>query len=48
MQSKPLRPLRSLREIYNHHTDVFFPHAEVAESAKNFKCMREVFSAFLA
>ena len=28
------RSLRPLREIHNHHTDVFFPHAEDAKSAK--------------
>ena len=31
---KTPRSLRSLREIYNHHTDVLFPHAEGAEVAK--------------
>ncbi len=31
---KSPRSLRSLREIYNHHTDVLFPHAEDAKIAK--------------
>ena len=31
---KTPRSLRSLRETYNHHTDVFFPHAETAKTAK--------------
>ena len=31
---KPLRSLRSLREIYNHHPDVYFSHAEDAKVAK--------------
>ena len=34
MGIKTPRPLRTLREIYNHHTDVFFPHAENAKVAK--------------
>ena len=34
---KTPRSLRSLREIITHHTDVLFPHAEVAKSAKNYK-----------
>ena len=34
MEIKTQRSLRSLREIYNHHTDVLFPHAEGAEVAK--------------
>ncbi len=36
------RSLRSLREIYNHHTDVFFPHAKVAKILLNNTCAREV------
>ena len=45
MEIKTLCSLRSLREIYNHHTDVFFPHAEDAKSTKillNNTCAREV------
>ena len=34
MEIKTLCSLRSLREIYNHHTDVFFSHAEDAKAAK--------------
>ena len=34
MEIKTPRSLRSLREIYNHHTDVLFPHAEDAKVAK--------------
>ena len=34
MEIKTPRSLRSLREIYNYHTDVFFPHAEDAKVAK--------------
>ena len=34
MGNKTPRSLRPLREIYNHHTDVFFPHAENAKVAK--------------
>ena len=34
MEIKAPRSLRSLREIYNHNMDVFFPHAEDAKVAK--------------
>ena len=35
MEIKTLCSLRSLREIYYHHTDVLFSHAEDAKVAKN-------------
>ena len=34
MEIKTPRSLRSLREIYNYHTDVLFSHAEDAKIAK--------------